>query len=341
MKILSKILQFKNLLCYLSFIPLLWGWRGAAQDIQFSQFQRAPHFTNPAMIITMEKEMTGYLNYKSQWKPAGGFSTMSASFASPIPFSLKYQVFGVGVSVINDAAGDIPLRNTRLLAVIADVVKLAPRHFCTAAIQGGVLQRHYKFENITWVNQYNGTEYDPSIPSGENQFGKTHYLPDFSAGLIYEFISRGTSMSGERLIRLNGGIACHHINRPNQSVFVSQSDPLALRWVATANGWIDLPANDYSILPVALFTLQGPSKQVHAGAIFRYAFERKKKFSGFTREKAFAFGINYKYREALVTQFYYDYEQYSFGLSYDITMSEIGRATGLRGGMEFSFRYRK
>jgi len=50
-------------------------------------------------------------------------------------------------------------------------------------------------------------------------------------------------------------------------------------------------------------------------------------------------GINYRFRDAIITTGMLEYGNYQIGLSYDFNISRLASASAGRGGVEFNLRY--
>jgi len=92
------------------------GKKANAQDPHFSQFYNAPMLLNPAVTGLLQGDFRAVTNYRSQWSSISTpFQTMSASVDMNVMNQLtKKDLFGLGLVVLNDVAGEASLKNTQV-----------------------------------------------------------------------------------------------------------------------------------------------------------------------------------------------------------------------------------
>ena len=94
------------------------------------------------------------------------------------------------------------------------IVFLSKSHRLSAGIQTSFNNRSADFSNLSFYSQWNGSEFDPSIPIDEpNQLASFSYV-DAGLGLHYSFDKRSNSSSGGKELAFSSGFFIQHINQP-------------------------------------------------------------------------------------------------------------------------------
>ena len=107
-------------------------------------------------------------------------------------------------------------------------------------LQCGYMQKSFDVSNITWDNQFNGYQYDPTLPSGEMNFMEKTGFFDMSAGVAYKYFSTETNLYNIERTSFDGGIAFFHLTRGKQEFFQGQQDRLYGRLVVHATSLFTL-----------------------------------------------------------------------------------------------------
>ena len=144
-----------------------------AQDIHFSQFYMSPLNLNPAMTGVMNCNVRLTANYRNQWasiQRGGVYNTYSASYDQRFT-SGRYDYWGLGATAWGDVAGSGDL-GTSTFKVSGSYAKRVAgdrrrSHYLAAGFDAGIAQRSIDFLELRWGNQFDGSGFDGSIPSGE------------------------------------------------------------------------------------------------------------------------------------------------------------------------------
>jgi len=161
---------------------------GYAQDIHFSQFQTQPLTQNPA-LAGINFDFTVNLNYKDQWRQIGSpYKTFGASVDSKLNKQhSETGYFAAGVNFFSDKAGDSQMGTSQGSFSLAYHLKVAEHQTLGLGLQGGFAQRSISYDFLTWGNQYDGTNYNDLLNSGEN-FGANQFThSDFAAGIVWAY----------------------------------------------------------------------------------------------------------------------------------------------------------
>jgi type IX secretion system PorP/SprF family membrane protein len=301
-----------------------------AQDPQFSQFYAAPLYLSPSFAGSALAPRA-VVNYRNQWPNIdASFVTYAASFDYYFP---KVNS-GVGLLVTHDRQGVGGVRSTDIGAQYSYRLQLSDNLFFQPGFQLSYVLRDANFFNLTFGDQLNNLGPIPGQGTAEPLTGEYRSYLDFSSGgLLYTE-------------RFYVGVSAHHMNRPNQSLTGDVSRlPMKTTFHAgykipldasTAQGLAqDVSAPERSITPAILYKMQGKFDQLDVGL---YATYDPLVFGLWYRGlpiKQYEPGLNNS--DAVIFLFGFKYESLSVGYSYDLTISNLGPASG--GAHELSLSY--
>ena len=152
---------------FIGLIVLLECSISLAQDIHWSQFNDIPLFQNPAHAGHFDGDYRFVGNYRNQWRSVTvPFSTISLSADMPLS---GYKNIGVGLLFFNDAVGDGKLQTTEVQGNISYLFKLTSdsSHIFRAGLNFGMNHRQINWSQLYFDNQFNGTQFDPNLPTNE------------------------------------------------------------------------------------------------------------------------------------------------------------------------------
>lgn len=299
-----------------------------AQDIHFSQFFNSPMDLNPANAGLFDGDYRFNGIYRSQWSSVTvPFSTISLSADAAAPIA-KLKNLGLGVSLFNDRAGDSRLNTFQfnIAASYGFVLDESIGRKVTVGLQSGVTSRKIDPNRLSYDEQYNGLYYDPSLGNGEN-FGNTaNVYPNLNFGVMYD------QDLNER-DHVQGGFSLFNLNRPDQSFYDGPSVPLDIRWNLHFMGEFQV-AEKWDILPSFQFMDQHKFQELVIGGAGRYILLDD---NGLYR--AFSIGGYYRASDAGYIYAGLNYDDWKFGISYDLNFSELTPASRVRGAIELSVQY--
>lgn len=329
---------------YLLILPFLFlAMPSQGQDPHFSQFYNAALQVNPAMTGIFNGQFRVAANYRNQWSSILGseaFQTIAAAG------DMRYRVFNddyltFGLAVLQDQAGAGQLRQSRGGLNLGYMKQLAGGKYRTDdqylsfALQAGFGQYSLDYGNFWFTNQYNsGTEsVDPTLPSNELFKDNTNIFLDVSAGLMYYALFDDDAS-------IYGGGAIIHANKPNISFQENEREALYSKYVIQAGGQVPFN-NNFSMLPAAMLSLQGPSQETVFGTNFRYSnhdwYEVAIRAGLWARlANRLDSGVNL---DAMIYSFILEVERWNLGISYDVNHSSLRKASLSRGGVEISLIY--
>jgi type IX secretion system PorP/SprF family membrane protein len=294
-----------------------------AQDAHFTQFNMSPMHYNPAF--------TGYtyaplihLNSRVQWPGIDwAYNTVSASYDQ---YFKKYRS-GIGMYLMNDMAGNGIYNTLRIEALYAYGLRIHSENFLKMGIGLAFVQNRLNWNKLIFLDQldpssgYLDALGNPNMSDEVPPEKFTLIYPDISVGLLY--YSRF----------FYAGVGIKHAGSPQENYVTSTSnnfDGLAVRYTIHAGGQLPLMnrgfSDAYFLHPSVIFIRQANITQIsgqlniklgtiYAGIGYRHAIENA---------DALIFGVGV------------EIGMYTFGYSYDLTVSSLSPNTG--GSHEVGFR---
>jgi len=306
-----------------------------AQDIHFSQFYASPLTLNPAMTGNLNGSYRLTAIYRNQYAsiPAPYNTFAVSGDMSVLRGMLKGDHAGIGIVAYNDVAGDGNLSNTSVL-VSAAYHKSMDRfkaHNVSVGVQGGFTQKSIDFDNLVFPNQIGENGPDPILIAGgingepiqDNAFS---YF-DFNVGAMYT----GKMAEG---ISAYGGVAFHHFGQPKES-FLGSDNRLGSRIVVHGGGEVFINET-FSLLPSAIFMSQTGARELNIGTAVGYNFLESSRNDART---ALFLGAWFRIPHEVIFVGGIDYKDLRFGISYDLTVSDLRVANAGQGGFEISVGY--
>ncbi|MBL7882980.1 MAG: PorP/SprF family type IX secretion system membrane protein [Bacteroidia bacterium] len=332
------IKQYKNII--ISIGILFYMLNVNAQDVHFSQFNETPQLLNPGATGVYNGYIRGIVNYKNQWMAMGNeFNTMAASFDIPMfDYNERKAHLGAGLNFFSDKAGDSKFGLTQVNLCLAGIIPVSKESKFSMGLSIGGAQQKADLNSAVWANQYTGQGFDPTINSGETTTSTAFFYADLGAGIYYEYNNSKSTLDRNENKRFAFGVAYYHLNQPKQKYF-SVEEKLYGKLVVNVNGHFDKTGSKISILPSAIYFMQGPNMEITAGCAVRYRIKNGTKITGFYSESGIALGVHYRLNDAIIPQLYYQVKDFSIGISYDLNISSYKQASKLNGGIEVSLKY--
>lgn len=292
-----------------------------AQDPQYSQFYSNLVMLNPAFTGSGIGPRVA-LNYRAQWVGIPGYYKQFAmSYDQPVYFLGSTQ--GLGVNFNADRAGEGNLTKLNMTVNYAYQLELNDDHVVRFGLSAGVTQASIDFYKLRFPDQIDARNgfVRPTLEPGT--FSQTVFRPDVSAGVAY--FNQYAWM----------GFTVNHITEPQEVFTVAGGGVEAkLPRKYTLTGGLKIPVRDMrnrrevSVTPAFLFKSQGEFMQIDGGL--------------YVNADPMVFGFWYRHRDALIGLIGVKQGNFSFGYSYDYTIS--GLTQGVSGGsheismvMEFEY----
>lgn len=300
------------------------------QDVHFSQYYFSPLSLNPANTGNYDGDYRFFVNYRSQWRELSeSYDTYSAG--GDFNFSPGNINYSGGLLFLNDRSGG-NLNVTKILPSFAIHRRLGTLNF-HAGVQPGVVIKTIDFYKNTFPNQlnWNTGQFDNTLPNMENNVNQRFSFFDLNAGAAL------TARFGK--IEPELGYAWFHLNQPRES-FLSNSDnriPIrqsintTLRYYAGKHlifeghsmyGFTSEVSDWVSGLNIEIVIRSNPlyRNSIFFGAMWRSGLQRNP--------------------DAGILTTGFRYEKYTFGFSYDITLSQLKTSVDMKGAFELAILYK-
>ena len=297
-----------------------------SQDIHWSQFDYNPVFQNPANVGQFNGgDYRFHANYRDQWRSVTvPFQTFSVSGEAK---SILHDNLSLGAFIFNDVTGDGQFRTIEIQPSASWTFKLTPdsTHLLRVGAQVGLNYRQFNADAFTFDSQWNGTFFDPGLPTEEIFVTQRRTNATFGIGASYEFFKT-------KKARVTGGVGLFNINRPNQGFFGDEIlRNRRFNLFAKGEYKIDL---DWDILPSIQLNLQGTYRELIMGSQARYTMNDR-----LGEYLAVVFGGYLRGGDAAYIVGGVEWQNWWAGISYDVNFSKLYVASRARGGIEFSLRY--
>lgn len=296
-------------------------------DPYFAQFFNNPLSLNPAYTGTANGSLRLNLNYRNYLYALSSFETYSFAMDMPM-FENKWErdFIGLGLIINNDVSSETVNRLNALFSMAYHkAIGQNGNQYLSFGFQGGIIQNDANFSGLSTQSQWvPGVGYDPSLGNGENFSMEKILVPELNAGLMWYMFMGNNSM-------LYLGISVSHLTEPNISVFEGPEAKLSRKYVGHIGSYIELNPK-LGMIPAVLFTSQNNLNTYNFGANFEYDLSQAK------QEVLLTFGPWMRNLDAVVIYGGVLWKKLQFGVSYDLTISELNNAKG-NGGVEFSLSY--
>lgn len=312
-----------------------------AQDIHFSQFFHAPLFLNPALTGIYNGNHRGIINYKDQWRSvASPYKTFAGSYDTRFMYTNEDQ-FGIGAAFFSDGAGDLKMGTNQFNVLASYQKQLTPEMGFSFGIQGGVGQTSLKGGPSLqqWGSQYDGTAYNPNLPSGEVNTIDNFMFGDFSAGALWQYGFTENYITANDQFNIQFGVAYDHINRPKYSFYTDKKERIYSKLVFHGSSEIGISNTNLSLIPQVVYMSQGPNSELNIGSMFKFELQEASKHTMWIKAAFGSIGAFYRAKDAFVAIAKIEFSGYAFGISYDVNTSNLRDASKGKGGLEFALQY--
>jgi len=324
-----------------------------AQDIHFSQYNENPSLINPALTGAYYV-MRASAVYRDQWASVTTpYRTFGASYEMKFrasewekqdPFKTKlykkaYNRLAGGLSFYSDKAGDGQMSTNYGTVSLATFIKTGAFSSLSLGLQGGIIHKSVNYANFIFPNQYDGTTYNNTLPTGEPVGSRSFVAPDVNAGLLWYYGKEESSIGENNHVYADVGFSMMHINKPKQKFLPNDFDRLYSKYIVHGKLLIGLPHSNVSLAPSFMSQFQGPQMEFVCGMHVKYSIKNDTKYTGFIKKSYFGLGVFYRSMDAVIANVLLEMGHYAIGISYDLNISGLTKVTTLRGGPEITLRY--
>lgn len=318
-----------------------------SQDIHWSMYDLAPLAINPAYTGDYQGSFRAGANYRGQWNGisgARGFTTSSVFVDAPVLMVGGSSWLGVGAILYNDNSGINHMKNLGVLGSVALHFGLSQKSILTLGFQGGYINRNFSKDNLLFEDQIvvGGT----NLPFGQNSNNglldgdnNTNSM-DLNIGLKYfGQISKKTNLSV--------GLSARHIASPSQAfIEVNQVANIPL-WLSLHGRMSMGLTKQVSFIPSFIYQQMASAQQLNIQALLGFKLSKQRgrsrgKQKSTYNDPSLRTGIGYRAigNDALMAIIQLNMSQYTIGLSYDLTISELSSTNGNAGAIELAFSYK-
>lgn len=312
-----------------------------AQDVHFSSMDFSPLTLNPAMAGA-NYDLQANVNYRTQWNSvAAPFQTIAASADMRLNANKRNSSghLAAGINFFNDRAGEERISTNNVNISLAYHLKMNQNNTIGLGIYSGLGQRSFDPNGGMWGSQYNGTNYDATLPTQETFNNASFSMFDAGAGLVYTYSEGESRMRSNDGLKINAGFAAYHVNRPNYSFINDGDEKLYMRFSAFANASIGIGSTNMSLEPAIYTQFQGPALEVLMGTDYRILINEGSKRTGNIKRTSIAIGGFYRNQDAVVARISMSYDGLTGGFAYDFNISSLTVVSNARGGAEFFLRW--
>ena len=214
---------------------------------------------------------------------------------------------------------------------ISSAILINSYNSISAGISAGFAQSSIRNENFRWGSQFENGIYNQNLSAGEIYTVQPFNFIDANAGVNWNYTRASSDVASTGELRLNAGLAAFHLNRPQQKFTASVGDKLHTKYVAHAGALIGIKQTGLSLLPSAIFFMQGEAREVNFGLLGRLGLEEK--------EMAISIGGYFRYLDAIIPSVMLEFSSFALGITYDVNISQLTTVSNNRGGVELSLRY--
>lgn len=296
----------------------------AAQDIHFTQFYSTPLQVNPAKtgFITGDYRLAG--SYRNQWSSITvPYVTMTGS--TDLSFAVgkrKKDIFGTGLVMFNDKAGDSRFSTTNigLTAACNKSIDKYNNQYLGFGLMGAYCLSNISYNNLRWDEQYEGGTLTEAFPLGINDYY------DVSAGVEYNKLI-------DKYNNFTAGLAVYHLFKPKQTFNDDPTSRVFRKLVFNAGANLGM-GNRFTAYPKMFYSKQGPYQELVFGYLQRYSLNYN-----YLNDYGIYLGALMRWGDAFIFTTKLDLNKFSMGISYDFNFSRLAAVSHGRGGTEISVLY--
>ena len=289
-------------------------------DPHFSQYYMNPLWLNPALTGVFDGNYRVSVVQRQQWANIAPFTTSGLSADMTTEKNLN-----LGVNFLQQSAGDVGYKyTTGSLSLSYSGIRLGRSgdKMITFGMQAGFLGRSINVADIQ-VNE----QYQNGLVVGQADISKIKPSVstfDLAAGVFY------FDADPDKKVNLFGGFSAGHLTQPNNPFLsASANAKLPVRYTGHAGANIYL-SDRAQFVPNLLWMNQGNTNEEMIGGYVQYELNPATDITG---------GVNYRINDAISPYLGLKYTDFTFGLSYDVNSSQLGRLVSGSGGWELSLMY--
>ena len=309
----------------LLFLFLTLSFLGQAQDFHYSQLDQSLTLINPATTSTFSGFERITLQHRNLWLGAGTQFMTSMGMAE---FSIgkiarqKSAYAGIGVYFVNDVGGDSKFSIKSGGVTASGVLPIAKNHTISAGIHAAFTNRSADFSRVSFMNQWNGSEFDNSIDPGESNGISSFSHLDAGVGIAYGFNKENENTLSSNEMSFQGGVSVQHLNKPKLRYNSLVDDRLFMKFCFHANARYGLSSESNLEVSAAQF-IQGKHLETMVGLFYRLKTKNASRVTSILSNQYFVFGTYFRSVGTVIPTIYFDLGAFSLGLSYDYEFGQL------------------
>lgn len=299
-----------------------------AQDPHFSQYFSSPLTFNPALTGYFDGTQRFAVNFRSQWGGGGdAYTTGTVSFDTKIMQDRigSNDRWGLGLYALYDQSSGGIYKNAyiSLSTAFNKGLDAYGDQSIGIGIQATYARNSVDFSRITFSNQFTGSGFDLSVPSGETVNNQSVSYVDLNAGLLYNYKDESGTL-------VTFGASMFHILRPKLSFFSGNNNSVSRRYAFHAGAGFAVGEKDNFFVSGHSMQQNGVTENV-IGAAYGMGLA--------TVDLSIYLGGWLRVNDAVYPYVGLRTTEYQLGFSYDITSSDLSRAKKFISSTELSFIY--
>ncbi len=306
----------------------------AQQDKHFSMFYASKSQINPASAGFFEGDFQLFTNYRNQWSKVSDnpYNTISAAFDTRIEAGNGF--IGTGINFYNDKSGVTQYSVNQISVPVNYAISLNRTSHLSFGLSPGFYQRSIKNTNVTWDNQWVGTEFNTTISSGELIPNENYSVGKFDLGA-------GAYWQGElsKYSWLAFGVSVAHLLKQKINYLINEQG-LYRKLTFSAFGQFSQHNSNFTLKPSAIASFQGPNSYYVIGSGYDFLLKGQSLHTGFYNKMSIEFGTYFRINDALILNALFHMSGLDIGASFDLNVSSLNVSTGGFGAMEFFLAYR-
>ena len=308
-----------------------------AQDIHFSNLSFNSFYTSVASMGSSNAKVRATTHYRNQW-PTVGKSFQTIGLNADYKMKIGTNALGIGLIVNRDQAGELSLTKLQADLAIAYHQRVSQNSHLSGGVQFGVTQHSIDETKAEWSNQYNGKEFDSNLPSGEQALFAPFMNFDVGAGLMWNYNTASRNRYSQTFTKVDFGVSIYHAVSGALDYNAGESE--YARYSLTGNATYVLSYNKYELMPSFVYQLKGKERELVLGLLYNVVVRQGSMYTGYFDRLHIAFGGYYRIpNDAIVPTFNLTYDNFQFGVSYDVNISPLIEASSSVGGVEFTLRF--
>lgn len=305
----------------------------AQQDKHFSMFSESPVYMNPAAAGFSAEGLQLFSNFRTQWGSVSETPYKTTTVGADWRMMEDEGFLGAGINFLNDVSGNGRYKINEISVPVSYAIKITKNRHLAIGLQPGWYQRSLENENLSWDNQWTGTEFNTALSSNEILLADNRTVNrfDISAGAYYNAVMAKQN-------RLSVGLSLSHLG--GQKVNFMTAGNRLYRKVIFHGQYVYNTSKDFSVSPAFYAFFQGPNREITLGSNFRYLMKGSAFSDDVSEQTALSLGLYYRTGDALLASLMCDISGFSVGVSYDLNTSGLNVASNGNGALEFFLRYR-